>query len=415
MSKIFTVAKTVFWTRITKPTYYWMILAPLLLGLGAFGVAKYSSSQADANKPTIAVIANQTVRQTIVGQHDKAYKVAKTKNLSYAKTMIKDGSLDGAVVVKDYFKSSEFIYDNLSSATMPYQAIQNDLNQAKAQFTASQLNLTAEDMSGLFGQVDLKQTAYNSQHQKDKPVYNGYTATQLFSQAATILVFFLLTSYISIAGTEIGREKGDHILESVVAAMPAKNHFAGKMLGLIFLIGFQLLVYGLLFLVAKLVLPMVGQGKLLDLSSIHGITAQYAFITILLMVAGMLTYIFAAAILASFVSRSEDISQATSSVASFMLIPYFISFIAQEAPNGTLATVLSYLPFTSYGIMPIRIASFATTYQQGWISVAISFIAVAVIYLFAGKIYERNVFNYSDVKPLKALILTLQRESLNSR
>ncbi|WP_259713954.1 ABC transporter permease [Weissella cibaria] len=409
MHKIFIVAKNVFSTRILKPTYYWMIFAPLLLAVGALLFNYYSAEQQKNSQPSIAIIAPQGVRE-ILNNSKSEYKVAHSTNLDKAKMLIKDGTLDGALYISKNFKTAKFIYNNLSDKSMPFEALQSDVNSSRATLQAQKLRLTQDQWQALFGNTQLKQVTYNESTRKEQPVYNGYSSTQIFSQAATILVFFLLTSYISIAGTEIGREKGDHLLESIVSAMPAKNHFAGKMLGVLYLIGFQLFIYGIVFSLAKIGLHGLGKDNLIDFTQIQGITWQYATITTLLMVSAVMLYVLLASLLASFVSRSEDISQATSSVASFMLIPYFVSFIAQDSPNGTISVMLSYLPFTAHGLMPIRISHFATSYTNGWISVAISFAAVIIMYLWASRTYQKNVFNYSELKPLKALISTFKKQ-----
>lgn len=49
-----------------------------------------------------------------------------------------------------------------------------------------------------------------------------------------ILAFFFLTSYISIVGAELGSEKGNHLIEGLLAAISAKKHYTGKMLGICF-------------------------------------------------------------------------------------------------------------------------------------------------------------------------------------
>ena len=114
-------------------------------------------------------------------------------------------------------------------------------------------------------------------------------------------------------------------------------------------------------------------------------------------------YIFLSACFASFVSRSEDISQATTSVASIMMIPYFLSFLTQNSPNMGIARVLSYLPFMSQGIMPVRLAQGAASYQSGWVSVLISMIGAVIMYFIAEYVYEKNVFSYNSDAPLRVI------------
>lgn len=124
----------------------------------------------------------------------------------------------------------------------------------------------------------------------------------------------------------------------------------------------------------------------------------------MLTIASLALYVFLAAIFASFVSRAEDISQATSSVSSLMLIPYFLSFLTQSNPNLTISKVLSYLPYMSQGLMPVRIARGAASYSDGYISLLITIAFAIAMYLFSAKVYKNNVFSYSNESPLKAML-----------
>ena len=179
------------------------------------------------------------------------------------------------------------------------------------------------------------------------------------------------------------------------------------MLGIFYLIGFQLIIYGLLGGLGYLILKNMHE-KLIDLNKyLSGINAQYIIIVVMLTVVSLALYVFLAAIFASFVSRVEDISQATSSVASLMLIPYFLSFLTQSNPNLAISKILSYFPYMSQGLMPVRIARGAATYNDGYISLLISIIFVIIMYLFSAKVYKDNVFSYSSETPVKAILKQL--------
>ncbi|USS93258.1 ABC transporter permease [Fructilactobacillus ixorae] len=404
MHKILVVAKNVFLTRILKPTYYWMIIAPIILAIGAILFNQYVNNQSKTNKPEIAVIAPDSIKKTIMNEN-RSYAIKQhVQTVKEGKRLMIDGPLDGVLYIGKDFKSTKYIYNNLSDKKNPLPDIQNDINSARAMITASNLNLSRNDLNNLFGNTKIKQVDYNSGTKREKPVYNGYTGTELFSEAVVILMFFLLTSYISITGTEIGKEKGDHVLESVIASIPPKDHFSGKMLGISYLMIFQIFIYAMLFGIAKIFLRIIGKQKWLDLSIFRGITAQYAIITVLLMITAIMLYVLFAALVASFVSRNEDISQATSIVSSCMLVPYFISFLTQETPNNTISVSLSFIPFISHSIMPIRLSKFATGYSSGWISLFVNIIAVIIMYLITSKVYSKNVFNYSKDKPLKNML-----------
>lgn len=182
------------------------------------------------------------------------------------------------------------------------------------------------------------------------------------------------------------------------------------MLGIGFLVGLQLLIYSIIGSLAYLMLKHTKYHNWVNLTKyFQHIDAGYVGIVTSLTVFSLAAYIFLAACFASFVSRSEDISQATTSVASIMLIPYFLSFLTQNSPNIGVAKVLSYLPFMSQGIIPVRLAQGAASYQAGWISVLFAMIGAVLMYFVAERIYVKNVFSFSADAPLKALFEKMQR------
>ena len=232
---------------------------------------------------------------------------------------------------------------------------------------------------------------------------NSETAPNI-SEAVVIVAYFFLTSYISITGAELGNEKGNHLIEGVLAAISPKKHFAGKMLGIGFLVILQLLIYSVIAAFSYIILKHTKYHNWFNLTKyLQHIDTTYVLIVTMLTLFSLAAYIFLSACFASFVSRSEDISQATTSVASIMMIPYFLSFLTQNSPNMGIARVLSYLPFMSQGIMPVRLAQGAASYQSGWVSVLISMIGAVIMYFIAEYVYEKNVFSYNSDTPLRVI------------
>ena len=94
-------------------------------------------------------------------------------------------------------------------------------------------------------------------------------------------------------------------------------------------------------------------------------------------------------------------------MTSILLIPYFINFLTQSNPNLLVVKILSYLPFMSQDIMPVRIAQGAASYSAGYVAVAISLLSAVLMYLFA----QRNIFTYRSETPLKYLTNKLLRRN----
>lgn len=408
MHKIFVVAKMVFKKRVLSPTYYWMILAPILLIVIGIGFTKYIDNQNSDHKAIIAVVADKNIQEVLKKQKTSTYKVnskINTHNKNKLKIDLADGVVDGIIYINNDFSEVSYKYNASTNSTDPTNELKKNITLLKSQYMASKAGLSENQWQNIIKDVKIQKENINYDGNTVK--LNNSESAQYFSEFAVIIAFFFLTSYISITGAEIGNEKGNHLIEGLTAAIPADKHYARKMLGIFYLIGFQLIIYGLLGGLGYLILKNMHE-KLIDLNKyLSGINAQYIIIVVMLTVVSLALYVFLAAIFASFVSRVEDISQATSSVASLMLIPYFLSFLTQSNPNLAISKILSYFPYMSQGLMPVRIARGAATYNDGYISLLISIIFVIIMYLFSAKVYKDNVFSYSSETPVKAILKQL--------
>lgn len=408
MHKIFVVAKMVFKKRVLSPTYYWMILAPILLIVIGIGFTKYIDNQNSDHKAIIAVVADKNIQEVLKKQKTSTYKVnskINTHNKNKLKIDLADGVVDGIIYINNDFSEVSYKYNASTNSTDPTNELKKNITLLKSQYMASKAGLSENQWQNIIKDVKIQKENINYDGNTVK--LNNSESAQYFSEFAVIIAFFFLTSYISITGAEIGNEKGNHLIEGLTAAIPADKHYAGKMLGIFYLIGFQLIIYGLLGGLGYLILKNMHEN-LIDLNKyLSGINAQYIIIVVMLTVVSLALYVFLAAIFASFVSRVEDISQATSSVASLMLIPYFLSFLTQSNPNLAISKILSYFPYMSQGLMPVRIARGAATYNDGYISLLISIIFVIIMYLFSAKVYKDNVFSYGSETPVKAILKQL--------
>lgn len=398
----------VFKKRVLSPTYYWMILAPILLIVIGIGFTKYIDNQNSDHKAIIAVVADKNIQEVLKKQKTSTYKVnskINTHNKNKLKIDLADGVVDGIIYINNDFSEVSYKYNASTNSTDPTNELKKNITLLKSQYMASKAGLSENQWQNIIKDVKIQKENINYDGNTVK--LNNSESAQYFSEFAVIIAFFFLTSYISITGAEIGNEKGNHLIEGLTAAIPADKHYAGKMLGIFYLIGFQLIIYGLLGGLGYLILKNMHE-KLIDLNKyLSGINAQYIIIVVMLTVVSLALYVFLAAIFASFVSRVEDISQATSSVASLMLIPYFLSFLTQSNPNLAISKILSYFPYMSQGLMPVRIARGAATYNDGYISLLISIIFVIIMYLFSAKVYKDNVFSYSSETPVKAILKQL--------
>lgn len=201
---------------------------------------------------------------------------------------------------------------------------------------------------------------------------------------AGILLFLALQIAAQQVAQGVVEEKSSRVVELLLSTIRPWQLMAGKVLG----IG----VVGLL-QVAAVVVGAAGTALALGLvetSSIDlGATVAWALV---FFVVGFVMYSLALAALASLVSRQEDVASVTAPVMMLMIIPYVIAIsIAPWDPNNTIVAVLSYIPFASPLVMPMRIALGVVDTWQILLSLALSVALIPGLVWVAARIYQGAV------------------------
>jgi ABC-2 type transport system permease protein len=142
-------------------------------------------------------------------------------------------------------------------------------------------------------------------------------------------------------------------------------------------------------------------------SIMQAFTSVSPKLLILLLLFFLIGYIFYAAIHAAVGSmvNSEQEAQQAALPVMFLLIGTFI-FVQPILldPTGTLAVVMSWLPFSSPIIMPLRmtVIQIPTTTLIG--SLAVGVLACAAVVWLAGRIYRVGMLMYGKRPSLRELI-----------
>lgn len=419
IKKINTIAVQVFKTKIKKVSYYWMLLTPLLLLVIGLSINKYIVNDSKEKTPVIAISAPAQIKSALIHNHDNSYKLLTSKiDDNVMNALLRDGaSVDAVIKISNNFDKVSLVRNTYSSKSFPEETIKKDLNSLKIEIEASRLNLTQSNLQTLLSPPVYKVQKTSDGDKVIKNDSGNSSNQQMFSSIVTIIIFILIGNYISIISSEIGKEKGNHVIESILSAVPAKIHFAGKFIGTIYLLIFQVICYGFMFLTVKFISPIfhIKVEKLLPMFSLEKISIQYIVITVILMILSILTYVLLAALLASLVSKTEDISQVTGFLSFFLLFPYGISFLANTIPNNIIIKILSYLPLTSQNVMPMRMSMQATGYISGYVAILVSLVATVCVYCIASNTYTKNALTFDNDKLLKHIWNFFQYKIKTSR
>ncbi|MGY4643178.1 ABC transporter permease [Cellulomonas sp. URHB0016] len=203
---------------------------------------------------------------------------------------------------------------------------------------------------------------------------------------AGILLFLSLMTAGQLVAQGVVEEKSSRVVELLLATVRPWQLMAGKVLG----IG----VIGLIQIVAVVasgVATALAFG-LVDSSSIDlGATAAWAVAWFAI---GFAMYALVLAALASLVSRQEDVSSVISPVIGLMVLPYILGIsIAPWDPDNPLIVWLSFVPFFSPLLMPIRIALDAVALWEVLLAAGLCLALIPVLVWFAGRVYSNAVLH----------------------
>lgn len=203
---------------------------------------------------------------------------------------------------------------------------------------------------------------------------------------AGILLFISLMTAGQLVAQGVVEEKSSRVVELLLATLRPAQLMAGKVLG----IG----VVGLL-QVALVVAAGAGTATalgLLDSSSLDlGTTALWALVWF---VVGFAMYALVLGALGALVSRQEDVGSVIGPVTTLMIVPYVIGIsILPWDPTNSLATSLSYVPFCSPMLMPMRIALGVAETWEVLLALGLSIALVPVLVWLAGRIYSGAVLH----------------------
>lgn len=203
---------------------------------------------------------------------------------------------------------------------------------------------------------------------------------------AGILLFMALMTTGQLVAQGVVEEKSSRVVELLLASVRPAQLMAGKVLG-IGAVG--LLQVGLVVAAGAGTASALG---LLDASSLDlGSTALWALVWFIV---GYAMYALVLGSLGALVSRQEDVGSVIGPVTMLMVIPYVLGIsVLPWDPTNQLATWLSYVPFCSPMLMPIRIALGAAETWEALLALGLSLALVPVLVWLAGRIYSGAVLH----------------------
>jgi ABC-2 type transport system permease protein len=213
-----------------------------------------------------------------------------------------------------------------------------------------------------------------------------------FAFVAVLLLYGQLISMGYFVAMGIVEEKSSRVVELILSTLRPRHLLAGKILGL------GILGLGQLLLIAVVGLGIAAAGGALE---VDGDVLVAAALALAWFIVGYAFYAAAFACAASLVSRQEDLQSVISPLTIVLMVGFFVSFAVIDDPDGTLATVVSFIPPFAPMTMPPRIALGEASAVEIVGALAVTIGATLLLIPLAARIYRGGVLRMGGAIKLR--------------
>lgn len=283
-----------------------------------------------------------------------------------ARAAVADGEVDVAVLAGGTLLADEGVNPDLSSALQQSWATQRltdglDRLGVPAEDVASMLDVTPAPIE-LLDPPD---------EERDRRV--GFVGV------GAILMFMQLIGYGVWVAMAIVEDKTSQVVEVLLAKVPPRRLLAGKISGL------GVLGVGQL---AVMIVAGLGAFTLADRFPVPPGVWPLAIVLVIAFVLAFALYAALFSISGAIAARVEDVQSASAPFTLLMTGAYIGTIAALQDPSGVLARWLSFVPFSSPLVMPMRLADGSVAWWEVVIAVVALVITIGVCLMAADRAYR---------------------------
>jgi ABC-2 type transport system permease protein len=228
------------------------------------------------------------------------------------------------------------------------------------------------------------------------PSKGAATTEEATALIGVILIFIVLTQYLSWILMGVMEEKASRVIEVLLATVRPGQLLAGKLAG----IGAVALLQALSLVAFALVLAEVVGANL-----VHGTAPLVVAATLVWLVLGYAFYSWVYAAAGSLAERQDQVQSLALPLSAPLILGYIVSLIGVTSGSASLLVkVLAYLPPTAPFAMPTLVGFGEATWWQFLLSVAASVVGTVLVARVAARVYRTAVLRTGRRVRLRELV-----------
>jgi len=407
-------------------------LTPIIITLFIFLIAYLTSVNNDTIKVISVVDKTGYFTNSLDSSDDLKFEFINDFDLEEAKLVSKTKADYGLLYIPYYSDldriadSTMFISEDAPSITI-ISRIEGKLEKVltNKNFENAGLDIDKINKSKIY--INLYQESFEGE---ETTKMDGIVK-MMFAFFLGMLLYFFIFAYGGMIMMSVIEEKTSRIVEVMISSVKPFQLMMGKILGTSLASLTQFLAWSILLVMLSYVFTAIFgiessiQNNELLLSSSGNVSMNQealdmvsAFLNLPLLnilvafllyfIGGYLLYASLFAAIGAAVDNQTDAQQFMMPITIILILALYVGmFTVPEDPNGTVALIFSYIPFTSPVVMMMRIPNGVPVYEQ-IISIIILYFTFVLCIWFAAKIYRVGILMYGKKPSIKELIKWLR-------
>ena len=394
------------------------LLLPIILAGITFLLSFLTSVNNDTSK-TISVVDNTGyIYQKMDSSTDITYNLIIDASLDQAKEISRNNSDYGLLYITD-FDTPEEIAESIMfiSETSPSFSVLNKLeSQLESILTNENFRILGIDINQINSSKIIINLFQESLDGEETTRVDGIVKLG-FGFALGMLLYFFIFAYGSMIMMSVMEEKTSRIVEIIISSVKPFNLMTGKIIGVSLAGLTQVLIWCVMFSVfsyffssffgisassssGEIMLSTdeadaISSFSLEIISAFMNLPLTNIFIAfIMYFLGGYFLYASIFAAIGAAIDNQADAQQFMMPITLLVILALYVGILTvPEDPNGIVAQIFSYFPFTSPIVMLMRIPNGVPIYEQ-IISLTILFSSVVFMIWIAAKVYRIGILMY---------------------
>lgn len=308
------------------------------------------------------------------------------ENAEQVRNLVKEDQVEGGFLVEDLLHYTYVVENNSMTDSTDSAFAQALTGMYRTQYLEEK-GIDAEEINQLY------QVAPESQMEiLGKNSVKNYAYTYML----VMILYFLLIFYGQMISVSITTEKSNRAIEILVTSVNSNSLIFGKVLaGAVAGIIQCTLILGS----AVAAYQMFRENWDYRLDFLLQIPGSVWAAFVILGLLGYLLYAFFFGMLGALVSKTEDISKASTPIMLIYMASFFIAIFGMYDSDSILMRVASFVPFTSSNAMLIRVAMGSVELWEVFLSGILLVVSCILSGMLAAKIFRFGTLMYGN--PIK--------------